>query len=126
MRSKWSLERKWKRPGNSRPSEALTCDARLVHGRAGRHGRRFLRRFQRGDRGLHRLLHLLERAHLDLAHALARDAELGGEILERDRIVGEPPRLEDAAFALVQHAECADQRLVAVTAFLAVGENALL
>ena len=34
------------------------------------------RLFLRGDAVLHRLLHLLEGAHLDLAHALARDAEL--------------------------------------------------
>jgi anti-sigma-K factor RskA len=45
---------------------------------------------------LHRLLHLLEGAHLDLAHALARDAEFGRQFLERDRIVREPARLEDA------------------------------
>src|SRR5215467_14070453 len=31
-----------------------------------------------------------------LAHALARDAELVGELLERDRFFGEPARLEDA------------------------------
>src|SRR5688572_25393269 len=41
----------------------------------------------------HSLLHLLERAHLDLTHAFARDAELLGQLLERDRLVGEPPRL---------------------------------
>src|SRR5262245_37505896 len=51
---------------------------------------------------LHRLLHLLERAHLDLAHAFARHAELGRQILERDRVVGKPPRFEDAPLALVE------------------------
>ena len=45
----------------------------------------------------HRFLHLLERAHLDLAHALARDAELRREFLERDRIFGQPARLDDRA-----------------------------
>ena len=43
--------------------------------------------------------HLFEGAHLDLTHALARDAELVGEFFERDR-VGQPARLEDAPFAL--------------------------
>ena len=43
--------------------------------------------FDRGDAVLNRLLHLLERAHLDLAHAFARDAEFGCQVLERDRIV---------------------------------------
>ena len=36
------------------------------------------RRLNRGDAVLDRLLHLLEGAHLDLAHALARHAELVG------------------------------------------------
>jgi hypothetical protein len=61
---------------------------------------RFLWLLDRGDAGLHRLLHLLEGAHLDLAHALARDAELARQVLERDRVVGQPARLEDAALAL--------------------------
>ena len=43
------------------------------------------RAFHRGDAVLHRLLHLLEGAHLDLAHALERDAELLGKVRERDR-----------------------------------------
>ena len=51
------------------------------------------RAFHRGDAVLHRLLHLLEGAHLDLAHALARDAELLGKVLERDRVLGKPARL---------------------------------
>ncbi len=44
---------------------------KLVH----RQGRRS---FDRGDAVLDRLLHLLEGAHLDLAHALGRHAELVG------------------------------------------------
>ena len=40
------------------------------------------------DRVLDRLLHLLEGAHLDLADALARHAELVGKLFERDRLVG--------------------------------------
>ena len=65
----------------------------------------FLRLLDRGDAGFHRLLHLLEGAHLDLAHALARDAELARQVLERDRVVGQPARLEDAPLALVEHVE---------------------
>src|ERR1700686_4338375 len=84
------------------------------------------RLLQGGDVVLHRLLHLLEGAHLDLAHALARDAEFGGQVLERDRIVGQPARLEDALFALVKYVERRDQRLVAVVAFLALGQDFLL
>src|SRR2546428_13489447 len=75
--------------------------------------RRGARQLHRRDPALHRLLHLLEGAHLDLAHALARDAEFVGEILERDRVVGEAPRLEDAALALVEHGERLAERLAA-------------
>ena len=50
----------------------------------------------RRDAVLHCVLHLLEGAHLDLAHALARDAEFLGQLRERDLFLGEPARLEDA------------------------------
>src|SRR5229473_3189753 len=57
----------------------------------------------RRRRGRHRrdtlidcVLHLREGAHLDLAHALARDAEFLGELHERDLFLGEPTRFEDA------------------------------
>jgi hypothetical protein len=49
----------------------------------------------------HRFLHLLERAHLDLAHALARNAELRREFLERDRIFGQPARLDGPRFVRI-------------------------
>jgi hypothetical protein len=48
---------------------------------------------------------LFEGAHLDLADAFAADVELGREILQRDRIVAQAAGLEDAPFALVEHAE---------------------
>ncbi len=48
------------------------------------------------DTILYCLLHLLKGVHLDLTHALARHAELIGELIERDRFVGKPPRLEEA------------------------------
>ena len=54
------------------------------------------------DAGLHRSLHLLEGAHLDLAHPLARDAELLGELFERHRVIGEAPCLEDALSAPIK------------------------
>src|SRR6516164_8893049 len=49
----------------------------------------------RCDAVLHRVLHLLEGAHLDLAHALARDAEFLGQLRERDLFLGKSARLED-------------------------------
>src|ERR1035438_6345036 len=63
------------------------------------------RALHRGNAVLHRLLHLLEGAHVDLAHALARDAELLGEFRERDRVLGKPARLEDAPLAVVELGE---------------------
>src|SRR5258708_40301534 len=54
------------------------------------------RSFHHSDAVLHRLLHLLEGTRAYLAHALARDAELVRELLERDRFFGEPACLEDA------------------------------
>src|SRR3954463_11708197 len=73
-----------------------------------------MRGFQRrlfllGNRALDRRLHLLEGADLDLTHALAGDAEFGGEILQGHRLVRQAPRLEDAAFARVEHADRAGQ-----------------
>ena len=84
------------------------------------------RSFHHGDAVLHRLLYLLEGTHAYLAHALARDAELGGEVLERHRLVGEPARLEDAPLALVEHGERRGERLAAVIELLARGERRLL
>jgi hypothetical protein len=55
------------------------------------------RSFHHSDTVLHRLLHLLEGTHAYLAHALARDAELVRELLERDRFFGEPARLEECS-----------------------------
>src|SRR3981189_141145 len=69
------------------------------------------------------LLHLLEGAHLDLAHALARDTEFLGQLHERDLFLGEPARLEDAPLALVEHGERIGQRLAAVIELLARGRR---
>jgi hypothetical protein len=62
------------------------------------------RSFHHGDAVFHRLPHLLGGTRAYLAHALARDAELAGEFLERDRLFGEPARLEDSPRTI---ADCA-------------------
>ena len=82
--------------------------------------------FDRGDAVLERLLHLLEGAYLDLAHALARDAELRRQIRKRDRIIRQAARLEDAPLPIVEHGEGFGQGLAAVVRFLALGEPRLL
>src|SRR6516162_1967173 len=75
--------------------------------------------FHQGDAVPHRLLHLLEGTHAYLAHALARDAELVGELLERDRFFGEPARLEDAPLPVVEHGERRGEGLAAAATLLA-------
>src|ERR1700730_8463809 len=80
----------------------------------------------RRDALIHCVLHLLEGAHLDLAHALARDTEFLGQLHERDLFLGEPARLEDAPLALVEHGERIGQRLAAIIELLARGEHRLL
>jgi hypothetical protein len=52
--------------------------------------------------GFDRLLQFLEGAHLDLANALARDAVLLREILERGRVLPQAPLGQDVALAVVQ------------------------
>src|SRR5262249_46359512 len=75
---------------------------------------------------LHRLLHLLEGAHLDLAHAFARHTELGRQILGGVGVLGRPPRLEVAPLALVEDRERFPGRLPGVVRFLALAEPRLL
>jgi hypothetical protein len=92
--------------------------------RAGnRQGRRS---FDRGDAVLDRLLHLFERAHLDLTHALAGDAEFGRQVPEDDRLIRQAARLEDASLAVIEHVEGFAQGLAAVVRFLALGKPRLL
>jgi hypothetical protein len=57
------------------------------------------------------ILHLLERVHLDLAHPLARDSKFLREPFERDRLVGETARFEDAPLAAVGHREASTSAL---------------
>src|SRR5712691_11174594 len=80
----------------------------------------------RRDVVLHRVLHLLEGAHLDLAHALPAEAEFLRQLRKRDLFLGEPARLEDAPLALIEHGERIGQRLAAVIELLARGERRLL
>ena len=74
----------------------------------------------------HRLLHLLEGAHLDLADALAGDAELGGKLLQRQRLLGKPARLEHAPLARVQALQRVVQHAAALVALLGFGKRRLL
>src|SRR6476660_3685124 len=80
----------------------------------------------RGDARLDRALQLFERTHLNLAYSLARDTEFGRKFLERDRVISQSTRLEDASFALVENVQRRDQRLVPIVALFALGKNALL
>src|SRR5258707_4187216 len=84
------------------------------------------RSFHHSDAVLHRLLHLLEGTHAYLAHALARDAELVREFLERDRFFGEPARREDAPLPVVEHGERRGEGLAAAAELVACGECRLL
>src|SRR3954469_22502283 len=74
--------------------------------------------FLAGNGALDGRLHLLEGADLDLPHTLARHAELGGQVFQRHRIFRQTPRLEDAAFARVEHTHGAVQRLAAMIELL--------
>ena len=73
---------------------------RLIEGKGKGKGRLSLARCARLSRELeHLLAHLALREHLDLAHALARDAEARAEHAEGLRVVGEQPALDDLAQA---------------------------
>src|SRR5258707_12242609 len=105
------------RPSSVSPTTGEGWKLTPLQRRRGRHRR---------DAVLHCVLHLLEGAYLDLAHALARDAEFLGQLHERDPFLGEPARFEDAPLALVEHGERIGQRLAAVIELLARRERPLL
>ena len=65
-------------------------------------------------RRLDSVLHLLEGAHLDLAHTLAADAELGRQLFQRHRLLGEATRLEDAPLTVVEDVKSAGEHAAAV------------
>src|SRR5262249_59495517 len=78
-----------------------------------------------GDAVLHRFLHLLERTHVDLADALGRDAEFGGQVGKCGWVLREPTRFEDTPLAIVEHAERRGKRLAAGSGFLTPGGRRL-
>src|SRR5262245_46839710 len=82
-------------------------------------GSRLMRRQRRWRSFHHRLLHLLEGTHAYLAHALARDAELVRELLERDRFFGEPAPLEDAPLPVVERGDRRGEGFAAAVELLA-------
>src|SRR6202171_2054760 len=105
------------RPSSVSPTTGEGWKLTHLQRRRGRHRRGAL---------IHCVLHLLEGPHLDLAHALARDAEFLGQLYERDLFLGEPTRFEDAPLALVEHGERIGQLLAAGIELLARGERRLL
>src|SRR4029078_11123477 len=76
---------------------------------------------RRSSRLLHRILHLLEGANLDLANSLAGDAELGGQLFQRERILGETARLEHSPLALVQALQRGVEHIAAGLLLLVLG-----
>src|SRR4029077_15609160 len=76
-------------------------------------------------RGLDRLLQLLEGAHLDLAHPLARDAVLLRQILERRRVVAQAALAEDMTLALVEMRHRFFEQIAAQSQLLALAEPGL-
>src|SRR6185312_1952189 len=79
-----------------------------------------------GDRALHGGLHLSKGAAPDLPHPLPRYSEFAGEILQGHRIVRQPPRLEDATLARIEHPDGAVQRLAAMIELLVLGHDDFL
>src|ERR1700737_3383705 len=84
------------------------------------------RDFQGGDTALHGLLQLLEGAQLDLADALARNAELVRQLVKLDRLLRPSARLEYATLALAQYGQRVAQRLAAVVGLFALRQPGFL
>src|SRR6266852_4181048 len=77
-------------------------------------------------RGLDRLLQLLEGAHLDLTHPLARNTVLLRQIFERRRVFLEPPLGQDVALAIVEVGHRLFQEIAPQPELLAFAEHGLL
>src|SRR5689334_15176149 len=75
---------------------------------------------------LHGRLHFLEGAHLDLANALPADAELGRQVLERRRLLGQAAGLEDALLAVVEGRHGVGEVALAPVELLGLGKPLLL
>src|SRR5262245_25112588 len=54
-------------------------------------------------RSVRRPSHFLKGARLDLSNPLAGDAKLDGELVEGERRIDEPARLEDVTFAVIEN-----------------------
>src|SRR5437870_13534563 len=76
--------------------------------------------------GLDRLLQLFEGAHLDLAHSLARDAVLLGEILEGGRVVPQTPLGQGMALAVIQMGHRFLEQVASSTELLSLAEPGVL
>jgi len=79
-----------------------------------------------GKSMLDRLSHLFEDKHLDLPHALARDADFIREHSKRDRVFGQAPSYEDPALASVESRQGVDQRLAPIFQLFVLDQDALL
>src|SRR5438094_315018 len=76
--------------------------------------------------GFDRFLQLFEGAHLDLAHALARDAVLLRQILEGGRVVAQTPLGQDMALTVVQMGHRLFEQVASQPELLALAEPGLL
>jgi hypothetical protein len=59
-------------------------------------------------------------------HALACDANSSASSAERDQLLGEPTRFEDAPLAIVEQGERQGERIAAVVELVARGKDSLL
>src|SRR5580704_9167957 len=87
----------------------------------------------RGERKLrsrcsksHNSLNFLEGAAFNLPDTFARDTTLDGKVFQRDRIIVQSARFEDAALTAIKNSECFHQSPPAVLHLLAFGELRLL
>src|SRR4051812_47320845 len=76
--------------------------------------------------GLDRLLQFFEGTHLDLAHALARDAVLLRQVFKRRRVLLQTPLGQDVALAIVQMRHRLFEQIAPQPKLLALAERGLL
>ena len=74
----------------------------------------------------HGALQLLERPHLDLAHALAADAVLLRQVLERRRVLLQTALFQDVPLALVEAGHGFHQQCVAHARLFCLGDSLVL
>ena len=71
-------------------------------------------------------MQLFKGPHLDLADTLTADTEFGGQILKRQRWLGQPAGLEDALLAFVQVLHRVQHEPLAGGKFLMFGKGGFL